>query len=326
MRITWPLPNVVFERATQNRPVSVGIFSANKDTQGFAWIGDDGVLQVGVVIYHEGKPAQVLSIALPTVDVLLAFRALRLLDALPTLRDTDLGQIISVCLLQAEPDNGDEQVLLDWVKSGIGSAELETIRTKLPIGFIDTLESVAALPNVTLDRDAVTDEVEAGRLEYSDRLAALKIEHPDTRRARHEKRRQLYGEWEPHFLVYFEAKNVPSEDRKDALEYCNRIALYASAKGVEAADLCVGIALYIFALRSDSIAGIAAAIAKVLTRGDTPVGGLFVGRGSIEATTLQLLTIFLENRFASREAHQYASLLKQLYNDLEKMPVVHPDL
>lgn len=323
---TWPLPNVLFQRSTKNRPVSVGIFSANKDTQVFAWINDDGVLQVGVVIFHEGQPAQVLSIALPTVDVVLAFRALHLLDALPTLRDTDLSNIISVCLLQEEPTDMGEQGLLDWVKMAIGSAELETVRAIVPLTLIGTLERVAALPNVSLDRDAVTDEVEAGRLVYDQHLAALKIEHPDTRRQRLANRKRLYGEWKPHFDAYFQAKNVPSEDREDALRYCNHIALYASTKGVEAVDLCVGIALYIFALRSDSIAGIAAAIAKVLTRGSAPVGGLFVGGGGITLTTMQSLSAFLENRFSDRDSHQYVLLLKQLYNDLEKMPVVHPDL
>jgi hypothetical protein len=232
--------NIVFQSDPRERVIKVDVVEQTKTTQTMCWISS-GLFQCGVAIMEGQNVVGLWKVQLKAKDIIAAYRTFRLLDAAASVSEQLVTSVqVPPRMNDFVHDSGWRECIAD-VKTAVGQ-NYDSILQEVPRAL--ELAINKAEQWMDLDLTSVTDEVVAGRIEYSGALEEIGVEHPRKRKERAARKETILGQARPHLVSFLDVlpqqiKGAFNVQRLD--EYV--LAIYR--RGVEEVDLQVGLALFL---------------------------------------------------------------------------------
>ena len=176
------------------------------------WGDNIGQMGVGINMRDlEGNPekdsARIWHMLSPH-DIIGFWRATRIIEELPRIENSTLSHSYEASRRKPHPS---DQEKIDGIVQQIGQDTYDRIlREPIPEPIVEQILDLAG-KDKALGLWAITDEVEAGTLEWRDEFAQIGAKHPDEVKKSKEESDALIARYEDHLKSYAKRKGLPRD-------------------------------------------------------------------------------------------------------------------
>jgi len=262
------------------------------------------------------------------------WRALQLLEAMPTLGRRNLGLHLWIATGRPDPDDDFDQNVIEELRSTLGEGhDYEEIMSRpVPMDIIKlTIQLVDEEQDMHGMEYDITDELEAGTIRWSQELKRIGVSHPDYRRAMHAALEIVIARYEAHLFSYAAFRECPyARDsqqkafRMIGIEYQLYEAIERGIEQTYGQDITAMLSIIHEEITSDDILEELEKQHPHDWEGREPYA-----RPTPEERFTQVVTWYTEHFFkeaaaATLQKDELLETLHRLYDRWEEMPVTHP--
>lgn len=293
----------------KNRRVSSRLLSQEIPTQTMIRVSDEEMqVHLGTILYdaagEQMKMGCIVGMDSP-VNLPALYRIYNLFTAMQTVSIEETGYAMSYAFSRGELGIAEAELVASLMLD-VGLKQFDEIMSApLPPDFI-TLARAIIDKGLTIDVDALTDEVEASRLEYAAELKELGVEHPSKRRERFARQEEFLTPLRPHFEA-FVASPYGAILGKNGAKQMDAYALMLHRHGVTEVDALVGAAAFV------ALASVADSLNRL-----SMLGAALIGHSAERLTSDDVVNgvaRFCTERFKDRKPRLRRQEYRRLIND-----------